>query len=292
MTRMKIRSGKQIFEVEKEMMKKLRLFVIVLLVLAISSVSAQAQRKHSTADRPVSSTFQRLRKSHNRFQASLNAALVNERIDQTRPENDINTFDPGFRNTLDQSQDQFNRHRLSEVDVQNLMQKATLVNGFISRNSLNKKVQSDWNAVRTDLNSLANAYGIIWQWNQPAQSRIRLSLLSDSALNQLIARIETGGDQFRLSLTDAFSKSRYDTTRGEGNMNDAVMVFKRATDQLRFQFDAKQPVTTLVEQVLARATPLDTYMRNNTLTTQAQSDWSILRGDLKQLGAAYNLAAN
>jgi hypothetical protein len=75
-------------------------------------------------------------------------------------------------------------------------------------------------------------------------------------------------------------------------MNDRVRVFKNATDQLRNQFDSKQPVDAYLERLLASAAPIDTYMRNNRLTDRVQSDWSTLRGDLNSLAHAYSIATN
>jgi len=74
--------------------------------------------------------------------------------------------------------------------------------------------------------------------------------LSDSELNQLIQQIENGGDNFRVSLTHAFSRRPYDRTRVEGNMNDALRGFKRATDQVRIRFDARQLISDDVKHLL------------------------------------------
>jgi hypothetical protein len=272
------------------------MFVFILFVLAVFGVSGQAQRQPDRiADRQVSVILQRLEQSSNSFRGSLNSALIADRIDETRPQNDINSFAPAFESAIDQFRDRFTHRQAGAADVQSILQKASLVNGFMTRNRLNKQVQNDWAQVRADLNALANAYGVGWQWNQqtlPPANSSRSSRLSDSELNQLIRRIETGGDTFRLSLTDAFSRSRYDQTTGESNMNDAVLSFKNATVQLRYQFDTRQPVADYVESVLARATPIDTYMRNNRLTNRAQNDWSTLRGDLNTLAGAYNLSTN
>ena len=131
--------------------------------------------------------------------------------------------------------------------------------------------------------------------NGTANSRRRPSQsyrLRDSELNQLIQRIETGGDRFHSSLTDAFSRSRYDQTNSEVNMNDDVRDFKNATAQLRNQHDARQPVADDVERVLALARPIDTFMRSNQLTNRAQSDWSTLKGELNTLAGAFNVSAN
>jgi hypothetical protein len=72
----------------------------------------------------------------------------------------------------------------------------------------------------------------------------------------------------------------------------AVGDLKSATDQLRNQFDARQPTQEYVERVLARATPIDTYVRDNRLTTRTQNDWATLRGELNTLAGAYNLSTN
>lgn len=269
---------------------------LILFALAVIGVSAQAQQRTSNiSDRQVSGILQRLQRSSNRFHGSLNLALVNARMDEMRPENDINTFEPAFTNAVDQFTDRFARRQAMTGEVQNILQKALLVNGFMSRNRLNVQSQNDWTAVRADLNALANAYGISWNWNQqtlPPVSSSRSSRLSNGELNQLIRRIETGGDRFRSSLTAAFDRNRYTQTKVEGDANVAVGDLKNATDQLRNRFNARQPVHEYVERVLARATPIDTFMRNNRLTTRAQNDWSTLRGELNTLAGAYDLSTN
>ncbi len=279
------------------MKKSIRIIpAFILLAFGLVGLSAQAQpRSGGIADRQVSVIIQRLERTSNRFRTSLNLALVNGRIDETRPQNDINTFEPAYATAVDQFTDRFTHRQATAADVQNILQKALPVNGFMSRNRLNSQVQNDWTAVRTDLNALANAYGVSWQWNQetlPPVILSRSSRLSDTELNQLIRRIESGGDRFRSSLTEAFDRNRYNQTRNEGNMTVAVGDLKNATDQLRNQFDARQPVHEYVERVLARATPIDTYLRNNRLTTQAQTDWASLRTDLNALAGAYNLSTN
>ncbi len=270
--------------------------VFVLFALAVFCVNAQAQRQSSRiADRQVSGILQRLERSTNRYRGSLNLALVNGRIDETRPQNDINSFEPALASAIGQFNARFSRRQAGAADVQDIMQKASVVNGFMTRNRLNVQVQNDWAAVRTDLNALANAYGVSWQWNQstmPPINSSRASRLSDGELNQLIRRIEAGGERFRASLTNAFDRDRYNQTSGQGNLLVAVGDFRNATDQLRNRFDARQPVSEYVERVLARSTPIDSYMQNNRMTTRAQTDWSTLRGDLNTLAGAYNVATN
>lgn len=269
--------------------------ILVLFAFGLIGMSAQAQRRpNGITDRQVSVILQRLEQSSNRFHNSLNLVLVNARIDETRPQNDINSFEPAFTSAIDQFRDKFRRRQDGVADVQNILQKAELVNGFMTRNRLNVPAQNDWATVRNNLNSLANAYGVSWQWNRPTlppNSSSQPSRLSDSQLNQLIQRIETGRNTFASSLTAAFDRNRYRQTGSQRNMLVAVGDLKNATDQLRYQFDARQPLADYVSRVLARATPIDTYMNQNQLTTQAQTDWGTLRSDLNTLAGALNLSA-
>ena len=270
--------------------------VFILLALAVANISVQAQRRSSRAgDRQVGVILQQLDRSSGRFRNSLNTAVARQRIDQRDSGNNVNTSHADFQRAITQLNIQFNRRQAGAADVENVLQSASVINSFMARNRLNRQVQSDWNQVRTDLNSLSAAYGLTWQWNQqtfPGVSSNPSGRLSDDQLGQLIRRIDAGGDAFRTSLTDAFGESRYDQSRSEGTMNDRVRVFKNATDQLRNQFDSRQPVAAYVERLFASAAPIDTYMRNNRLTDRVQSDWSTLRGDLNSLGDAYSIATN
>jgi hypothetical protein len=220
-------------------------------------------------------------------------ALIQRSVDQTEPQNDVSTLESAFERAIKQFRDQFTRRLAVAADVEVILQKASPINSFITKNTLNLPVKNDWTSVRTNLNTLASAYGVTWQWNQLTPMKVDANgsfRLSESELNQLIQRVENGGDTFRVSLTDAFFRRPYDRTRSEGNMNDALRGFKKSTDQLRIRFDARQLVTDDVRRLLDQATPLDIFMRDNPLTDRVKSDWSTLRGDLSVLASAYDVA--
>ena len=278
-------------------MSILKSIVSVFILLTFSIViglTIQAQQQTNRYNsRQVSNILQRLERSSSRFRNSLNVGLVQVSVDQTRPQNDISTFEPGFQLAIKQFREQFTRRLAVASDVENILQKASPINSFITQNTLSPRVVNDWSSVRTDLNTLASAYGVSWQWDQLTPIKVDANgsfRLSESELNQLIRRVENGGDTFRVSLTDAFFRRPYDRTRSEGNMNDALRAFKKATDQLRIRFDARQLVTDDVRRLLDQATPLDIFMRDNSLADRARSDWSILRGDLSVLASAYDVA--
>ncbi len=269
-------------------------FVFILLLFPIIiglDVRAQPQPDRNNT-RQVGNMLQRLERSSSRFRNSLNVALVQRSVDQTRPQNDISTFQAGFDLAIKQFRDQFIRRLAVASDVESILQKASPINRFINQNTLNPRVKNDWTSVRTDLNTLASTYGVSWQWNQLTPMKVdsnRSFRLSDSELNLLIQRVENGGDTFRVSLTDAFFGRPYDRSRSEGNMNDALRGFKKATDQVRIRFDARQLVADDVQSLLDRAQPLENFMRDNPLTDRTRNDWSTLRTNLNLLANAYNV---
>jgi hypothetical protein len=94
--------------------------VFVLLALSIMGVSVRAQRRPSrVTDRQVSGILQRLEQSSSRFRGSLNDALGRARIDETRPQNDINSFEPGFASATNQFRNQYTRRLAVAADVEN-----------------------------------------------------------------------------------------------------------------------------------------------------------------------------
>ena len=274
-------------------MKELRRIVSIFVVITLSTIglTAQSQRQHyRVSNRLVSHILQRLEQSSDRFHSSLDS--FRSRIDRTRAQDDSYSFVTDFESATHQLSGRFNSHPAVTVDVQDVLQKAWLINDFIVRHRVNAEARGDWAAVRSDLNALANAFGISWQWNrQPSVSSSQPYRLSDAQLDQLIHRVEAGVDAFRASLTDAFDRSRYDQTRREGNMNESVRGFTNATNQLRNRFDVGQPVAGDVERLLGQATTIEKFMRENPLTDRAQNDWSSLAVGLNALASAYKVSS-
>src|SRR5918997_4700343 len=109
---------------------------------------------------------------------------------------------------------------------------------------------------------------------------------------QLLRRLETNAERFRLSLAQALDQSRYDGTRREDNINTVLDDFNHVVDHVRERYAAQQLVASDVDALLARASRLDRFMTNqsNRLTARSQSDWATLKADLNQLAGIYNVA--
>jgi len=273
-----------------------KLLVSVSIFFACACVVPAQTKRHSgqgATEANINVILDRLEVGTGKFRLSVNKALVQSRVDQTTSPNDINTFVPRLQAAIYQLRIKNDNSGETRASVETLLRQASLVNAFMIQHRLNKQVQGDWASVRTDLNLLARNSGVTWSWNQQSVYPPYvngLAQLSDEELNELIQRLETGGDRFRSSLTDAFDLTGYDKTPGEGRMNTDLRGLKKETDQLRSQFDARQPLTGIVTNLLVRTRPIDTYMRENLLTNRVQNDWRTLSADINTLAVAYKLS--
>ena len=133
-----------------------------------------------------------------------------------------------------------------------------------------------------------------------AQTTRRRPVYRDNAYQtrQLLTRLETNAERFRLSLSQSLDQGRLDGTRREENISNVLDDFNHVVDHVRERYDRQQLVAADVEALLARASRLDRFMTNqsnrrgNTVSARAQSDWAMLRADLDRLAVAYNVAWN
>ena len=145
----------------------------LLLIVGIGfSSTAQGQQPYRVSDRQISDILRRLEQNSGRFRNSLDASLDRSRADGTRAEDDINAFVRDFDNSVEQLRQRFNDRRSVSADVETVLQKATVIDNFMGRNSAARS-ENDWASVKTDLDALASAYGVSWQWNRQTNDGYR-----------------------------------------------------------------------------------------------------------------------
>jgi hypothetical protein len=115
---------------------------------------------------------------------------------------------------------------------------------------------------------------------------------NDRAVQQLLQRIATRADRFRVDLTSALNQSRLDNTQREDNINQLVADFEQEARQLRNRFNQRSSTTSDVQAVLDRAARIDNFMQRRRLGGDVERDWAMLRTDLDQLASSYNIAWN
>jgi hypothetical protein len=217
---------------------KMTLFVFsvaLLLTLVPAAVAQVRSQPYRVTDREVSRLLDRIRSKTNTFRGSLKKALNNSRLDRAPREENINDYVKAFEEETRRLDDHFDKHKSAVADVDSVLQRAARIDTFVSLHPLDARVQGDWATLRADLELLANAYNISWQWGREfrtppfVESPYRVN---DKRVEELIHRIEEQSDVFRKSLDSALDKSRLDGTRREDDMNSFVKEFYKETKQL------------------------------------------------------------
>ncbi len=270
-------------------MKRIRYLAAIPAVISLAGLftAAQAQRPYRLSEQEVKNLLDRIEKGADRFRASVEDALDKSRSDNTGTEFSINHFMKDFEAATDRLEQRFDDNRSAAGLVEEVLRRAILIDSFMTRQPLTRRAQDDWMQLRGGLDELSRAYNVYWTWTGDMTRAYRLS---DKQVESLLERIENNAALFRNSLDGALDRSRLDSTNAEDNINQFVKDFEAATDRLEDRFDNKQSAAGDAEEVLNRARRIDNFMSRHLLTTNAQSDWGNLRGDLNELALAYRVA--
>jgi hypothetical protein len=145
-----------------------RVFFVATCVLILAlNVGALAQSQgipYRMSDKDVERLMRRIKKDTDRFRKSLDAALDRSHFNGTSREDDINAFVKDFDHETGRLHDRFKDHKSVSADVETVLDRASRINRFMLRHELSPKAQRDWSAVRTDLDQLAQAYNVTWNW--------------------------------------------------------------------------------------------------------------------------------
>jgi hypothetical protein len=132
--------------------------------------AAFAQAPTRLSDDQVERLLERIEKSADKFRESIDDALDTSRADDTKLEKDVNRFVHAFENATDRLEKRFDDDKSSSADVQEVLTRAASINSMMATHAFSDRAQADWRLLRGDLNELARAYGVTWEWRVVAVS--------------------------------------------------------------------------------------------------------------------------
>jgi len=116
-------------------------------------------------DRQLDALIRRIENGTDRFRADMGTALDRSTYNGTRAEDNINQFVRDFETATDQLRSRFNSRSSATADVENVLRQATYIDDFMTRQTLSMRAENDWTSIRGDLNQLASAYNVAWNWD-------------------------------------------------------------------------------------------------------------------------------
>ncbi|MFY9553290.1 MAG: hypothetical protein WAV20_05965 [Blastocatellia bacterium] len=148
-------------------MHKLRQSVALTIVFALIGLSvaqAQIDSRYRRDDRQIGEVLTRIQQRTVRFQNSIRQAVTGTRMDNTQREVRINTLIADFQEATAQLRSRFLRRQATETDVRTVLERAAPIDAFVQRRQAVESAQTDWRLVRDDLDRLARAYNLEWNW--------------------------------------------------------------------------------------------------------------------------------
>jgi hypothetical protein len=70
-----------------------------------------------------------------------------------------------FETALVQLRNRVNSRQVSSSDASNVLDRAAFLNNYIERRQLSSQTENNWSALRSDLDRLASAFNIAWNWS-------------------------------------------------------------------------------------------------------------------------------
>lgn len=258
-----------------------------------------SQLPYRVSDSQVQNLLTNIETDTDIYKRSLDRALDTSRLNGTNSEDTVNNYVSEFENSTDALKQKFDAKNSISNDVQEVLNRAYFIDGFMKDNRLNQRVQRDWTSLKTKLNTLATYYNVAWNWtNVPVNSGNtgnntgRYYTVSDQTVRSLLTSIETKTDVYKRDLNTALDASILNNSRSEDAIVSYVTEFENATDRLKQNFDARRSTSQDVEDVLNRAYYIDGFMRDYRLQSSSERDWRLIRTDLEKLRDYYSVSFN
>ena len=128
------------------------------------SVNAQGRTRRGSLNKAqVDRLIRNLEERVDRFTAQINDSLDNSRLDGTRREDNINERARELESATDELRREFDRHdtwQENRAEVQKCLNIAAGINRVMLRRRFGRATESNWAAVRAELNALARAYNL------------------------------------------------------------------------------------------------------------------------------------
>ena len=132
------------------------------------------------------------------YKREISSSLDRSISNDTRSEAAIINYVTEFENATDSLRRNFDSRRSTAADVEEVLNRGYYIDGFMRDYRLTGNAETQWRAIRTDLDTLATYYNVSWNWNRqysPASqfdSRItgtyRLNLNQSDEVSSIVDR--------------------------------------------------------------------------------------------------------
>ena len=192
---------------------------------SVGTIGTGGNNDYNLNDWQMRQLVDRINTRSTTFSRTLRLDLNRTNEDRSRVD-DVRQHLSQFETALVQLRNRVNSRQSSSSDAQNVLDHAAFLNNYIADRQLSYQTENNWNTLRQDLDRLASAFNIAWNWSTVPSS-------------------DSGGYGTSRDLTGTF---RLNTTRGDDArkvVDDATRTLsaaerQRVYDNLLRRFDPPQ----------------------------------------------------
>ncbi|HSE16145.1 MAG TPA: YMGG-like glycine zipper-containing protein [Pyrinomonadaceae bacterium] len=271
------------------------IFMTFLMALVTAGVATTGMAQFGTNDAAIRNIVRRIQTRTDSLQRAVqNAADRNNyRLD------DLNRLILDFENAANQLDRRLGTRRSSTANAQTLLDRGAQIDNFFVNNRLGAGSNREWQAIRADLDQLANYYNLTPRWSSgggigsgTGGTGDNNYNLSDFQMRQLVDRLNVRSTTFSRNLRQDLNRSSYNNRYSLDEVRRRLSDFETALTQLRNRVNSRRSSSSDAQNVLDRAAFLNTFISEQQLSYQTENNWSSLRTDLDRLANAYNIAWN
>lgn len=137
--------------------------------LAVRAASPGLQRLRASQEqvqqRQVYQLLQRIGKSADEFDRSLEPADDGSQLDDPRGKDEVRQAVNDFRHSVARLRDRIMDRHFNALDVEEVLRRGTSIEGLAERHRLGARAEEAWLSLRADLDQLARAFTIPWNWS-------------------------------------------------------------------------------------------------------------------------------
>ena len=270
--------------------KTILLAVLALMLTSATPVSISAQ--YNTSESSVRELIRTIQSRSDNLRRTLQNSNSRGNLSSSQLY-ELNRLIGEFSSATTQLDQRLGTRRSSTSDVRLVLDRAALVDNYFANYRLGFAAERDWQALRSDLDRLALAYNMNWQWSTGTNtgSYPTGSYPNEQQLRQLTQRIDTRTTNFSRQLRFDLNRRGYNG-RSANQVRSELSQFEAAVMRLRNRVNTRQASAADAQTVLQEAEFFQTYVTSERLSTATENQWNLLREDLDQLATTFNVTWN
>jgi hypothetical protein len=142
---------------------KLTNFTVLAAVFSMALVVSAQTRAYRVADTQVQAVITRIETRTDTFRQQIERW---ESRNNSQFRDQMASYVTDFESATDNLSTNFTSRRSSANDVQDVLNRAAVIDQLMRNTRVNNATQTSWNQIRSDLNILAGYYRVSWNWDQ------------------------------------------------------------------------------------------------------------------------------